>query len=174
MTEGRQLDHLEMGGQSWINPANYHAAEVGADGEWNGKAWEDMPGTDSDNKKLNFVLFRRGLYEWTENPREAARSSVSHHFRSSVSALAVAIIAVSSLTASAFASAPQKRDFRVLQPSTKVAMERVAFREISAFPRSENAVMKKTSQFAQGAAGERLNLPNGLGIIENTLFPTAK
>ena len=174
LSEDRQLDHLEMGGQSWINPANYHSAEVGADGEWDGKTWEDMPGTDSENKKLNFVLFRRGLYEWTEDPREAARSSVAHHFRSGASALAVAIIAISSLTASAFASAPQKRDFRVLQPSAKVALERVTFREISAYPRSANVAMSKTSQFTKGAAGETLTLPSGSGFIENTLFPKGK
>ena len=34
---------------------------------WNGKTWQDMPGADTDNKKMNFALFRRGLLEVEEN-----------------------------------------------------------------------------------------------------------
>ena len=35
---------------------------------WNGKRWEDMPGTGSDIKKLNFFLFRRGMLEIHAEP----------------------------------------------------------------------------------------------------------
>ena len=70
------MPNFELGGQSWVvNPANYHAPEVGQQDEWQGKTWRDMPGTDSDNKKLNFTLFRRGLYKIEEDRQWAAKRS---------------------------------------------------------------------------------------------------
>ena len=44
-----------------------HAPEVGPHDIWKGKTWEDMPsqGKDSTHKRLNFALFRRGLYDPT-------------------------------------------------------------------------------------------------------------
>ena len=40
----------------------YHSSQVGPNGTHNGKTWRDMPGTDESVKKMNFALFRRGLY----------------------------------------------------------------------------------------------------------------
>lgn len=41
----------------------YHPPIVGQNDEWMEKTWEDMPGKDVDVQKLNFFLFRRGLYD---------------------------------------------------------------------------------------------------------------
>ena len=49
-------EHRKMG-------AKYHPAVTGPEETWQGKSWTDMPGTENDVKKLNFFLFRRGLYE---------------------------------------------------------------------------------------------------------------
>lgn len=141
--------NFEIGGQSWINPANYHPAEVGAHDEWKGKTWRDMPGTDSDNKKLNFVLFRRGLYE-IEDCQAAARRSISHHFRSAIIA---GFIALSSM---ACAEEPQKRDFRPLLPK----QESVGFREMKALPKRENSPKQ-----------EKIELPANPSEPESSLFP---
>lgn len=46
------------------NP-NYHPAICGPDESFLGKTWRDMSGSDDLNKKMNFFLFRRGLYEPT-------------------------------------------------------------------------------------------------------------
>ena len=81
--EDKYFHHMSMGGQVWINAAKYHPAEVGQQDEWQGQPWRDMPGTDSDNRKLNFFLFRRGLYDAEANrdSNEAARQSICYHFR---------------------------------------------------------------------------------------------
>lgn len=39
----------------------YHPAVVRWDEIWKGLGWRDMPGTESDVKKMNFALYRRGL-----------------------------------------------------------------------------------------------------------------
>ena len=144
------MPNFELGGQSWVvNPANYHAPEVGQQDEWQGKTWRDMPGTDSDNKKLNFVLFRRGLYSIEEDRKWAAKRSLSHHFRSAIIA---GFIALSSV---ACAEEPQKRDFRPLLPK----QESVGFREMKALPKREN-----TTDSENG-------LPANSSEPENSLFP---
>ena len=40
----------------------YHPPIVNQDGVWQGMTWMDMPGQTYEMKKLNFFLFRRGLY----------------------------------------------------------------------------------------------------------------
>lgn len=58
------------------NP-NYHFPAVAWDEEWKGKRWRDMPGACDDTRKMNFALFRRGLYS-AEESVEAARSFGRH------------------------------------------------------------------------------------------------
>lgn len=60
----------------------YHPPTVGASGTFKGKTWRDMPGSDNDNKKMNFALFRRGLFTPDTKPRESARASLFKHFNS--------------------------------------------------------------------------------------------
>ena len=45
-----------------ISAGGYHPPISGPHDEFRGLRWQDMPGSDSDCQKLNFSLFRRGLY----------------------------------------------------------------------------------------------------------------
>ena len=52
-------------GSEIYDSVNYHPPIVGQQGEFCGKTWRDMPGAGNLERKLNFFLFRRGLYEST-------------------------------------------------------------------------------------------------------------
>lgn len=56
-----------------LSGAPYHKPSVGWEGEYLGFTWRDMRGCTSDDKKMNFSLFRRGLItvEDMENPLDA-------------------------------------------------------------------------------------------------------
>lgn len=50
-------------GSEIYDSITYHPPIVGQQEEFLGKTWRDMPGAGNMEKKLNFFLFRRGLYE---------------------------------------------------------------------------------------------------------------
>lgn len=58
---------------------NYHPAVVGWRETWKGKTWRDMPGHCDDVRKLNFALFRRGLYD-PATAHYAASAAFGRHF----------------------------------------------------------------------------------------------
>lgn len=65
-----------------MNDARYHPAEVGWRGTYKGYTWRDMPGSDYDCKKLNFFLFRRGLYDpkakaWADSQNSKVRAQMA-------------------------------------------------------------------------------------------------
>lgn len=64
---GSVLGFGEQIGDSTESPGRcfpgYHEPEVGQSGRWKGKVWRDMPGMGLTERKLNFALFRRGLYD---------------------------------------------------------------------------------------------------------------
>jgi len=146
-----QVNNLDAAGKSWINPVNYHPAVVSANDEWRGKTWSDMPGVDNVSKKMNFFLFRRGLYE-IEDCKAAARRSISHHFRSLIVA---AIIAISSV---ACGGEPQKRDFRPIEPKRELHS---GTREI----KEERLAVKREAPHG------KLELPTNPSEPESSLFP---
>lgn len=135
----------------WINPVNYHPAVVSATDEWRGKTWSDMPGVDNVSKKMNFFLFRRGLYE-IEDCQAAARRSISNHFRSAIIA---GFIALSSV---ACAEEPQKRDFRPIEPKRELHS---GTREV----KEERPAIKKETPYGE------LELPTNPSEPESSLFP---
>ena len=56
---------IEQGGLSnlqILEGCEYHPPTVGAHGTFRGKTWRDMHGSCEDVKKMNFFMFRRGLY----------------------------------------------------------------------------------------------------------------
>lgn len=146
-----QVNNLDAAGKSWINPVNYHPAVVRADDEWRGKTWSDMPGTDAVSKKLNFVLFRRGLYE-IEDCRAAARRSISHHFGG------IAVAAIIALSSVACGGEPQKREFRPIEPKREL---HGGTREI----KEERPAIKEESPYGE------LELPTNPSEPESSLFP---
>lgn len=157
----KRMNHKEHGTQEddtsehtangWINPVNYHPAVVTATDEWRGKTWSDMPGVDNVSKKMNFFLFRRGLYE-IEDGKAAARRSISHHFRSLIVA---AIIALSGV---ACGNEPQKRDFRPIEPKCEL---HGGTREI----KEERLAVKRETPHGG------LELPANPSEPESSLFP---
>jgi hypothetical protein len=54
-----------LDGSEIYDSVHYHPPIVGQQGEFCGKTWRQMPGAGNLEKKLNFFLFRRGLYEPT-------------------------------------------------------------------------------------------------------------
>ena len=59
-------------GVAFTDP-NYHPAIAGPHDTFLGKTWQDMPGVDPESKKLNFFLFRRGLYEMPSERKDINR-----------------------------------------------------------------------------------------------------
>lgn len=62
---------------------SYHPPKVGWDEKWNGLGWRDMPGGDQQEviRKLNFALYRRGLYDpERDGGKKAARAAMDRHF----------------------------------------------------------------------------------------------
>ena len=151
------MNHKEHGTQEdntpngWINPVNYHPAVVSANDEWRGKTWSDMPGVDALSKKMNFFLFRRGLYE-IEDCKGAARRSISHHFRG------IAVAAIIALSSVACGNEPQKRDFRPIEPKCEL---HGGTREI----KEERLAVKRETPHGE------LELPANPSEPESSLFP---
>lgn len=145
--EDNTSDYTNKG---WINPVNYHPAVVSANDEWRGKTWGDMPGVDALSKKMNFFLFRRGLYE-IEDCKGAARRSISHHFRG------IAVAAIIALSSVACGNEPQKREFRPIEPKREL---HGGTREIK-----ERLAVKR-----EASHGE-LELPANPSEPESSLFP---
>ena len=59
-------------GVAFTDP-NYHPAVAGPNDTFLGKTWQDMPGTDIESKRMNFFLFRRGLYEMPSERKDINR-----------------------------------------------------------------------------------------------------
>lgn len=49
-------------GEVYTSP-DYHPPIAGPNETWRGKSWRDMPAGDEILKRMNFFLFRRGLFE---------------------------------------------------------------------------------------------------------------
>lgn len=60
---------------------SYHPAQVGQQEKWKGRTWRDMPGSTFDDKRMNFVLYRRGLISEADLARDHREEWVSECFR---------------------------------------------------------------------------------------------
>jgi hypothetical protein len=49
-------------GEAFTSP-HYHPAVAGPDDVFRGMTWRQMPGSEAEVKRMNFFLFRRGLYD---------------------------------------------------------------------------------------------------------------
>lgn len=49
-------------GEAHTSP-DYHPSTVGPNDAFLGKMWTDMPGNSEEDKRMNFCLFRRGLFD---------------------------------------------------------------------------------------------------------------
>lgn len=58
---GLSFEEIGRSSRQKLGP-DYHPSIAGPDDEFRGKTWRDMPGSDNENRKMNFFLFRRGLF----------------------------------------------------------------------------------------------------------------
>jgi len=72
------LDDAPRARSAFADP-DYHFPSVPWFGTWKGRTWSEMPGQDDLTQKMNFALFRRGLFK-IEEPRVAALRSFRKHF----------------------------------------------------------------------------------------------
>lgn len=59
---------------------DYTPPTAGPNDLHNGLGWRDMPGTDEEVRRMNFSLYRRGLYDPHKATRADARAAMAKHF----------------------------------------------------------------------------------------------